>query len=280
MEEQKVFMPIFNKYFSAILIVILPLYSYSVYAATWKIYSPNQFGDVHLEFKGEIVNGDASKLASIMVENGKVVSAIHLNSLGGSVTEAIKIGEMIKSFRLDTYVQKSAKCASACFFMWINGSNRAAGFEGSKFLGLVGLHRPYLKIIENTNASVSEQAAVMRKISSYLDEKLIPRRLTDLMLSRASNEIYWLKSDDLDDLHQSPPDNEELYISKCGDNRRAIYSQMNIAKANGNTQLLSILNYSVGTINDCIDGLNQGIRSSEIVKLMKNMQKPSNNVKM
>ena len=49
-----------------------------------------------------------------------------------------------------------------------------------------------------------------------LEANLIPRRLIDEMMSRPSNDIYWLSNDDLYELSKSPPALEQLYLSKCG----------------------------------------------------------------
>ena len=55
----------------------------------------------------------------------------------------------------------------------------------------------------------------MKAVSTYLDEQLISRRLTDLMMSRSSLDIYWLSNSDILEIGLFPPGLEEFFIRKC-----------------------------------------------------------------
>ena len=48
---------------------------------------------------------------------------------------------------------------------------------------------------------------------------MVPRRLIDIMMTRPSSDIYWLKGDDLKQLGQFSPEIEEYFIQKCGYDR-------------------------------------------------------------
>jgi len=237
------------------------------------LYKPN--GEVsghNYVYSGEIKSGDAERFASFIIANKNSIDTINLNSLGGNVQEAITMGELIKAARLDTMVQPGSTCASACFFMWINGANRGALLgqsvknikTGQYVTSKIGLHRPYMKMMDNDDKSLSNQTKLMQAVDAYLTTKRIPRRLIDLMMSRASNDVYWMTGEDYDEIGQSPIDLEELYISKCDDNRKKLYSQISISKSNNNTELTELLYSSVGRINDCINKLNDEARSKFI----------------
>lgn len=221
---------------------------------------------------GEIKRGDAEKFATYIVNNRDWVDTIDLNSPGGNVQEAMIIGELIRAARLDTIVQPGQTCASACFIIWINGANRAAfpdvAFKNSKTgqnsFSRLGLHRPYMTTIDNDERSLSIQTKVMQSVDSYLSARRIPRRLIDQMMGRASNDIYWVNQEDISEIGQSPYDLEELYVAKCGDNRKKLYSQINVARANGNSELESLLNENVYKINSCINMLNEDARRRAI----------------
>jgi hypothetical protein len=229
------------------------------------LYKPN--GEVsghNYVYSGEIKAGDAERFASFIIANKDSIDTVNLNSLGGNVQEAITMGELIKAARLDTWVQPGSTCASACFFMWINGANRNALLNqsvknnktGQYVSSKIGLHRPYMRMMDNDEKSLSNQTKLIKGVDAYLTSKGIPRRLIDLMMSRASNDIYWMTGEDYDEIGQSPIDLEELYISKCNDNRKKLYTQISISKSNNNTELTDLLYASVGAINDCIDKLN------------------------
>lgn len=132
---------------------------------------------------------------------------------------------------------RNGVCASACFFIWMNGAKRDAYgidvlIERERRTGPVGLHRPFLVNPKNEEASLKRQADVIRGVTSYLETNLIPRRLIDEMMSRPSNDIYWLTFDDLDELGESPPALEELYLSKCMANTRQLHQQDMAARHN------------------------------------------------
>lgn len=256
-----------NKFVCGIVFCALNQFSSLTYGGTWETTKNVKHNLIYLTFKGEIVRGDARKLAQVMIDNGPSISLVNLDSPGGNIAEAIEIGEMIKALRIDTTVQKNATCASACFFIWINGSTRTAGFVGSRYFGPVGLHRPYLTSMQNSNAALSEQNSLMARVSTYLDSKVIPRRFSDLMLSRASNEIYWMTAQDIEDIRDVPPDLEELYVSRCRDNRRALYRQVDAAHSAGNQELIEVLKSTLLNMWTCIETLNFSVRASEIKRL-------------
>jgi hypothetical protein len=143
-----------------------------------------------------------------------------LNSKGGSVTEALKIAELVKELHLSTIVAPNGICASACFFIWLAGEARDANPTKSKATGPVGLHRPYYTEVSNNQSSFDRQSKVQVEISEYLRKNLVPNRLVDLMMSRPSNDIYWLTAEDLVEIGEYPPGVEELYIKKCDYDRR------------------------------------------------------------
>ena len=61
--------------------------------------------------------------------------------------------------------------------------------------------------------------STLQNISSYLSNANVPQRLIDLMMSRPSNDIYWMTDDDIEQLGAYSPGLEELLISRCGYSR-------------------------------------------------------------
>lgn len=244
------------------------------------VYRDGQVSGHVFDFKGPIVKGDAARLAAFISRHAGTIEALNLDSPGGDVSEAVLMGEIIRAARLDAYVQPGRRCASACFFLWINGADRLAwGISdrtlpsGKPWLGNVGLHRPYLAEIQNTSTSVDEQGKVMRFVGEYLHRKMVPRRLIDLMMSRSSKEIYWLTDEDIAELGKSPPDLDELYIAKCRGNRKALEQQIHLARQNRNSELEGLLNESYADINRCIGDLNFEARRSALSNGFGNLLK-------
>jgi len=182
----------------------------------------------YLLFSGEIQKGDAEKLAKVLMQAHPFGTMLILDSPGGDVEESLRIVLLAKTLHLGTVVESGGTCASACFFIWLAGDNRIAdgtinGRMPKRVAGYLGLHRPYLKSDPAKKSSSTDAEArqhdVMQKISAYLRNEDVPQRLIDLMMSRPSNDIYWMTQDDIDQLGTFSPSHEELLISRCGYNR-------------------------------------------------------------
>ncbi|MFT3987171.1 hypothetical protein [Aestuariivirga sp.] len=85
---------------------------------------------------GEITPGDASRFESATwgVENG----IVSLNSEGGTVGDAVLIGQSIRKHGLKSVVARRSKCFSACAIAWLGGIERYIEPGGS-----VGFHAAY-----------------------------------------------------------------------------------------------------------------------------------------
>src|SRR5271157_2792355 len=69
---------------------------------------------------GEIDSGDAAQFAQILPQSSDTPHpVIFLNSPGGKVIEAIRIGEMIRQRGIYTAVVGGSMCASACSLIWV-----------------------------------------------------------------------------------------------------------------------------------------------------------------
>lgn len=218
--------------------------------------------------KGPLVTGDAHKYAQVLLTKHPATNqpsmVTMLDSLGGDLSEAIRIGQTVRELQLDVRVMNGMTCASACFFIFLSGSPRSAagvdanGRRNSRSpLGIVGLHRPYLLSPENTPGSVERQVQTMRYVTAFLEAKLVPRRLIDAMMIRPSNDIYWLTEADIDDLGEYPPDLEELFISKCQYDRKDSLRTV-VAEKAGDIQLAGTLRQKSRNASFCM-----GVLSSE-----------------
>jgi hypothetical protein len=92
-----------------------------------------------LEFSGGITFGAAKEFKRFIEAMG-ALKLVHLNSSGGRIEEAQRIGDLIKGRNLDTYVADS--CLSACTIIFLSGKNRLItqnakiGFHQPNFAGL------------------------------------------------------------------------------------------------------------------------------------------------
>ena len=117
-----------------------------------------------------------------------------LNSPGGDIAAAMKIGRLIRKSPGRTMVEGTATCASACVLLFGAGISRIV-FDGGK----IGVHRPALAEAprESDMAAVkaaSDQAA--RALREYAAEMNISERLIDDMLVVPPENIRWLSEED------------------------------------------------------------------------------------
>jgi hypothetical protein len=89
---------------------------------------------------------------------------VRLDSPGGSVAAAIRIGRLVRKFDGDTTIETNARCYSSCALIFIAGVYRVNAGE-------LGLHRPYLAAQPLEAEAVRQQAPKMYDlVKGYVSE--------------------------------------------------------------------------------------------------------------
>jgi hypothetical protein len=86
---------------------------------------------------GTIWDRDAGRLHNLADELAKTTPQFMLDSIGGDILAAMRIGRLVRKLEGRTTVAARAKCHSACALIFIAGVERIS-------VGEIGLHRPYL----------------------------------------------------------------------------------------------------------------------------------------
>jgi hypothetical protein len=122
---------------------ILFLFSYALHAdVIYEKHDERDYADrqyVTINIINSIVDGDSeilrNALNDINTNNYRLKEdSVHLNSVGGSMYEAKKMGHLIRKHHVATKVNENDTCESACVLILVSGSCRMA-------LGYVGVHR-------------------------------------------------------------------------------------------------------------------------------------------
>ena len=241
--------------------------------------------------QGEITSGDAERLLGVIKKHENLYRIV-LDSPGGSMSEALRMAEIIKFAYFDTMVKPGKICASVCFFLFYAGSERSASpvemmskaaQQNWKSLqrrhstprpmnGFVGLHRPYFK---NSTGIDGQQTELMRRVSIYMEQQLIPHRLTDLMMSRPSNDIYWLTDADLMELGSYGVDLEEYFVQKCGYLKNAVQKSLELATQGRGKDGVDMIEKEEKA-SKCVEAVKNSLRRSAQKKIL-NGWKPSVN---
>lgn len=172
---------------------------------------------------GTIEHGDYKKFLEVYfeaaknLENGesKYVNAIYISSPGGDFSEAIKIANFIEEAKLTVWVSEKKECNSACVFIVIGAAQR--GLMGDK----IGLHRPYISrqsySAELNQDAEKKQKQVMKFAKSWLEERFVPRDITDALIFTPSYKVRYMDSDAfLKKIGFQSPIHQEWVAGLCG----------------------------------------------------------------
>ena len=195
---------------------------------------------------GQISKGDYEKVvtllrASVAKATGtQFLTEFVLNSPGGDVDEALKIGRLFRKYLITTTAplhataaspsqmpylilrsmispgnielcrgREDCECASACALIWFGGVDRG---------GTVGMHRPRIndpmfKGLSPVDAS-NTYRQVLGRIAAYLGEMEVPKPIIETMVATSSDDIRWV--DGIDDKLDRPPSIAEWEDASCG----------------------------------------------------------------
>lgn len=131
----------------------------------------------------------AMKLAQKRVRNTEIIPKIHLwlNSEGGLISEAMKIGDFISTINdLGVIVMNNGKCFSACVLILAAAPIRSG-------IGDVGIHRPFSYEITteemNYNQYLKKYEKVMEIMRDYYQKYGVSMALMNVMSTVPSDEI-------------------------------------------------------------------------------------------
>jgi hypothetical protein len=150
---------------------------------------------------GELAPGDASRLKDMLKASsaaGKPISAVRLNSSGGSLAEGVRLAGVIQranaqGAKITTVIASGAKCIGACFLPFIAGSQKYVSATAT--VGVPGAaEKPEHEPKGNTPAIVrSETPAIVREVQKLgLLDAIVTK-----MLTTPEDDVLRLTLDDL-----------------------------------------------------------------------------------
>ena len=150
---------------------------------------------VAVEFTGEIQASDFDALRRLIeprLATNNSFRWIFLNSPGGDVATAMKIGRYIRRLEFDTNVNESSRCLSSCVFILAAGLDK--NVSGTN---IIGIHRPFGTSVgsvsrEDATRTYREMTA---QIYAYFNEMNIPQSLSEEMLRIPPEDMKMLTFD-------------------------------------------------------------------------------------
>lgn len=187
-------------------------------------------------FWGTITVGDSEKFKRLLSQKRPFLRGVRLNSPGGDVTEAMKIGRLLRRYLIQVWAPdyfpgdglpslltfgsegklaylckgETCTCASACALTWFGGIQRN---------GRVGLHRPRPSDLASFSQLSPEEASKRyirqtSEIRTYLAEMEAPANVIEAILSTSSSEIISISNEGV----ERSPSFAEWQDAACGYN--------------------------------------------------------------
>jgi hypothetical protein len=186
-------MEIFHLSFKIVLAITGCIFSVQSTAMTVSLKRVNDASFV-IDAQGPIVAGDAAKLDQlyarefaarpVVYERQPMNRALRLNTTGGDLNEAMRIGRWARGLKMAVIVQDASVCLSSCVYIL------AAGLQKHPY-GDIGIHRPYLVAAPAGGADkVMKQA--LRLSQEYFVEMNTPAQLAEDMFSTAPDDMKLL----------------------------------------------------------------------------------------
>lgn len=152
-------------------------------------------GDGAATLRGEIAAGDAEMLARRIASMDAPPGILRLDSPGGSVSDALAIGRMIRRLGLATEVGAQAVCLSACPYLLAAGTERQVHPAA-----LVGVHQHYFgeNTLLPTFMAVKDIQRGQGEVMAYLIAMGIDPAVMEPALLTPPDEIYLLTPEELE----------------------------------------------------------------------------------
>jgi hypothetical protein len=152
-------------------------------------------GWIRLIVRGEITKSDADYVAQHEADFSKDGHWwVELNSVGGDVAAAMKIGRILRD--MEAHTTTAGECLSSCALIFIAGVSRDNAPFGD--VGVIGLHRPFLAA-SSLSRDVVERAAplMLQRIRDYIHEMGVSDAFYDAMVNTEVSDVRLYRGDEI-----------------------------------------------------------------------------------
>lgn len=151
-----------------------------------------------LRLEGTITPGISAAFATELDRLAEYVEVISINSPGGSVTDALAMGRLIRAADLPTAVAPGEFCASSCPLVFSGGIQRIASAAS-----VIGVHQVYTSEDNGISAAqaLSDAQITTAEVTRYLKEMGVDPALWLHALDTPPDKLYYLTPQELTDLN-------------------------------------------------------------------------------
>src|ERR1700694_4574385 len=144
---------------------------------------------------GTITPGSSQSFAAEVGKRGDYVKTVVLNSPGGSVTDALAMGRLIRERKFATEVEAGKYCASSCLLVFAGGVERRAGDKAT-----IGVHQ-VAAISSAANGPPRDEMSGAQNISArcqrYLGDMGVNLQVWVHAMETPHDKLFVFKPDEL-----------------------------------------------------------------------------------
>src|SRR6266446_3062368 len=148
---------------------------------------------------GTITPGSSQSFAAEVGKRGDYVKTVVLNSPGGSVTDALAMGRLIRERKFATEVEAGKYCASSCPLVFAGGVERHAGDRAT-----IGVHQ-VAAVRSAANGPSRDEMSVAQNISArcqhYLGDMGVSLQVWVHAMETPHDKLFVFKPDELKSLN-------------------------------------------------------------------------------
>jgi hypothetical protein len=153
-----------------------------------------------LSLTGSIDPGSFERVQAEIEARGEYIKQVDLNSPGGSVIDAVKIGALMVVGEYTTSVAPGALCASSCPLIFAGGKQRLASLQSA-----IGVHQIYAMAtagdlpagLSGVGNAMSEAQQTTAIITRYLNTTAVDPAMWLHALETPPTQLYYLSRDEL-----------------------------------------------------------------------------------
>ncbi len=199
----------------------IPLESLAFFSVVDALSPCQKGGVVRLRYQGKIAADFTELVVRVSdiaqrMDIGKRI--LDLDSAGGQVEDALKVGDAIGTRHWTIWVREDSVCHSACVFVLGAGDNRMIS-------GKVGVHRIIrMSSTATTRSQLSEELrGVYGRVKDYLERNGVAVAVADLMMTVPNRRLRLLSANELqeyglDGTNAAQDDLDRLQLMRrCGD---------------------------------------------------------------
>jgi hypothetical protein len=148
---------------------------------------------------GTITPGISESFAAEVGRHGEYIKTVVLNSPGGSVTDALAIGRLIRERKFATEVEAGKYCTSSCPLVFAGGVERRAGDRAA-----IGVHQ-VASITSATGGPPRDEMSIAQNISArcqrYLADMGVSLQVWVHAMETPHDRLFVFRSDELKSLN-------------------------------------------------------------------------------